>query len=87
VISLELVAPVVDPVTDFIRPQSFRVLSKITENDNEEFQRSYSRCSTWLRRHDKSQAMNYVAPEPPALEAELALLKSWHERVRKYKNT
>jgi ABC-type Mn2+/Zn2+ transport system ATPase subunit len=86
VISLELIAPVVDPVTDFIRPQSFRVLAKITDNDNEEFQQSYSRCTTWLRRHDKSQTMNYVAPEPPALEAELTLVKSWHDRVRKYKN-
>jgi hypothetical protein len=86
VISLELIAPVVDPVTDYIRPQSFRVLAKITDNDDEEFQQSYGRCSTWLRRHDKSQTMNYVAPEPPALEAELALVKNWHDRVRKYKN-
>jgi hypothetical protein len=86
VISLELMAPVVDPVTDYIRPQSFRVLSKITDQDNEEFQQSYSRCSIWARRHDKSQTMNYVAPEPPVLETELALVKSWHDRVRKYKN-
>jgi hypothetical protein len=69
-----------------LRPQSFRVLAKITDNDNEEFQQSYSRCSTWLRRHDKSQTMNYVAPEPPELEAELTLVKNWHDRVRKYKN-
>jgi ATPase subunit of ABC transporter with duplicated ATPase domains len=87
VISLELIAPVIDPVTEFIKPQSFRVLAKITDNDNEEFQQSYSRCSTWLRRHDKSQTMNYVAPEPTALEAELALVKNWHDRVRKYKNS
>ena len=85
VISLEIIAPVVDPVTDFIRPQSFRVLSRITDDDDEQFQQSYSRCSTWLRRHDKSQTMNYVAPEPPALETELALVKEWHERVKKYK--
>jgi hypothetical protein len=77
---------VIDPVTEFIKPQSFRVLAKITDNDNEEFQQSYGRCTTWLRRHDKSQSMNYVAPEPPTLEAELELVKNWHDRVRKYKN-
>jgi energy-coupling factor transporter ATP-binding protein EcfA2 len=85
VISLEVIAPVVDPVTDFIKPQSFRVLSRITDTDNDEFQQSYSRCSTWLRRHDKSQTINYVAPEPHDLQAELTLVKAWHDRVRKYK--
>jgi hypothetical protein len=86
VISLEIINPVVDPVTDYIRPLSFRVLGHITETDDLEFQQSYGRCSTWLRRHDKSQTMNYVAPEPHELEAELTLAKTWFERVKKYKN-
>ena len=79
-------APVVDPVTDFIRPQSFRVLAKLTDGDNDEFQKSYGLCSTWLRRHDKSQTLNYVAPELDELEEELAR-KAWYDRVRRYKNS
>ena len=47
----------------------------------------YGRCSKWLRRHRKSTEVNYVAPEVDEMEAELTLVQTWHDRVRKYANT
>jgi energy-coupling factor transporter ATP-binding protein EcfA2 len=85
IISMEIVDPVFTPVEHEVRPRMFRVLAQITEDDDKEFQESYGRCSTWARRHDKSQALNYVAPEIHELETELALVKDWHARIRKYR--
>jgi sulfite reductase alpha subunit-like flavoprotein len=64
----------------------FRILVRITEDDNKEFQASYGRCSKWLRRHRKSTEVNYVAPDVEEMEAELTLVRAWHDRVRKYAN-
>jgi energy-coupling factor transporter ATP-binding protein EcfA2 len=85
-INLEIVSPLVDPSTSHVQPKMFRVLAKITATDDQEFQESYARCSAWVRRHDKSQGTNYVAPEPSELEDELALVRTWFERVKKYTN-
>jgi energy-coupling factor transporter ATP-binding protein EcfA2 len=85
IISMEIVDPVFTPVEHEVRPRMFRVLAQITEDDDKEFQESYGRCSTWAPRHDKSQALNYVAPEIHELEAELSLVKQWHARIRKYR--
>ena len=72
--------------TSEVRPKMFKMLARITENDDREFQQSYSHCSAWARRHDKSPAVNYVAPEPHELEQELTLVRSWYDRVRRYRN-
>lgn len=85
-INLEIVYPLVDPGTSHVQPKMFKVLARITETDNQEFQQSYERCSAWLRRHDKSQATNYVAPEPDELDKELAFVRAWFDRVKKYRN-
>jgi len=85
IISMEIVDPVFTPVEHEVRPRMFRVLAQITDDDDKEFQESYGRCSTWARRHDKSQALNYVPPEVHELETELTLVKQWHTRIRKYK--
>jgi hypothetical protein len=85
-INLEIVHQVVDPGTSEVRPRMFKVLAAITEEDDRQFQQSYGRCSAWARRHDKSPGANYVAPQPEELEAELAFVKAWFDRVRKYKN-
>jgi hypothetical protein len=85
-VNLEIVYPLVDPGTSHIHPKMFRVLAKITAADDQEFQDSYARCSEWARRHDKSQGTNYVPPEPSELEGELALVRAWFARVKKYKN-
>jgi hypothetical protein len=57
---MEIVDQVFTPVEHEVRPRMFRVLGQITDDDDKEFQESYARCSTWARRHDKSQALNYV---------------------------
>lgn len=77
---------VVDHGTPEIRPKMFRLLARITDDDNRQFQQSYGRCSGWARRHDKSPSTNYVAPEPDELEHKLAFVRAWYDRVRRYKN-
>ena len=85
-INLEIVYSVVDKGTSEVRPKMFKMLARITADDDREFQQSYGRCSAWARRHDKSPATNYVAPEPGDLEQELAFVKAWYERIKKYRN-
>jgi energy-coupling factor transporter ATP-binding protein EcfA2 len=86
IVSMEIVDPVFTPVEHEVRPRMFKVFRQITDDDDKEFQDSYGRCSLWARRHDKSQAFNYVAPEIYELEGELAHVKEWHARIRQYKN-
>lgn len=86
-INTEVVYQVVDPGTSEVRPKLFKLLVQITDQDDREFQQSYGRISAWARRHDKSPLTNYVAPEPAELEQELAFVKTWFDRVRKYRNT
>ena len=83
-ISMEIVNQVVDRGTSEVRPRKFRLLARITEDDDREFQESYARCSRWARRHDKSPELNYVAPEIHEMEEELILVRGWYERVRHY---
>ena len=85
-IHLEIVYNVVDAGTSEVRPKMFKVLARITDEDDREFQQSYGRISGWARRHDKSPSTNYVAPEPIELEQELELVRAWFERVKKYRN-
>ena len=53
-INLEIVYSVVDRGTSEVRPKMFKMLARITADDDREFQQSYGRCSAWARRHDKS---------------------------------
>lgn len=84
-INLEVVYTVVDPGTSHVHPNMFKVLARITDDDDREFQQSYGRISGWARRHDKSPTSNYVAPEPSELEQELAFVKTWFGRIKKYR--
>jgi len=83
---MEIANPVVDRGTLEVHVTMVKMLARITDQDNRELQQSYSRCSQWAKRHDKDGALNYVAPMEAELENELALVKSWFERVKKYKN-
>ncbi len=84
IINLDIVNQVVDRGTGEVRPRMFRMLVRITEDDDHELQQSYSNCSQWARRHDKSPAVNYVAPDVTAMEDELKIVRNWYDRVRKY---
>lgn len=46
-INLEIAYAVVDPGTSHVHPNMFKVLARITEKDNREFQQSYGRVSGW----------------------------------------
>lgn len=86
IISMEIANQLVDRDKLEVRVKMMKVVARITVEDNREFQESYGRCSLWAKRHDKDQALNYVAPKPNELEAELNLVTAWLDRVRKYKN-
>jgi len=86
VIGMEIVNCVVDRATTQVQPRMFRVIARITEADDAEFQTSYENCSFWATRHDKNPERNYVAPTVDELEAELARAKEWFRRIKKYRN-
>lgn len=80
----EIVNRVYDRSKSEVRPQMVRMLAKITEDDNAEYQDGYGKTSKWALRHDKAEETNYVAPEPNELEAECDRLKAWHKRIKSY---
>lgn len=69
-----------------VRPMMVKVLARFSEADHHEFEGSYGRASQWARRHDKSAAVNYVAPDIETLEEELRLVDGWFKRVKGYKS-
>lgn len=86
IFSQEIVGPVLAEGGLEVRPNMVKVLARFSDNDEKEFQASYSRVSQWAKRHDKSVMVNYVAPEIEALAAELKLVEAWFKRVKGYKN-
>ena len=86
-LSVEVVGRVVDRTTLEVRPRMLKVLAHLTPEDDKEFQESYTRVSRWARRHDKSPEFNYVAPEIDEMEEELALVRAWFDRIKRYANS
>ena len=82
----EVIGQVFEVGTQEVRPQKFRLLAKVDESDDMELQASYSRCSQWARRHDKSLATNWVAPEIEELRKELTVVRAWFKRVKAYRS-
>ncbi len=70
-----------------VRPMMVKVLARFSSSDHQEFDASYGRVSQWTKRHDKSAAVNYVAPDLDALGRELELVRAWFKRVKGYKST
>ena len=62
-----------------------KVIACFSDNDYREFEASYSRASKWVKRHDKSALVNYVAPNVTKLEKELRNVRDWFNRVKRYK--
>jgi energy-coupling factor transporter ATP-binding protein EcfA2 len=86
VLHLELAQPLFDPDEGEVHPTMLKVIAAVTDDDEKEFQAAYRDVSEWLRRHDTDPGSNYVAPECAQLIAALETIKSFHARVRKYKN-
>ena len=86
IFSQEIVGPVLAEGGLEVHPKMVKVLVCFSDEDYREFAASYSRISQWVKRHDKSPTVNYVAPDGDVLESELLLVDSWFKRVRGYKN-
>lgn len=86
VVTSEIINRVYDRSSSQVRPQMVRMLAKITEEDNKDYQDGYGHTSKWALRHDKAEETNYVPPEPDALEVEYDRLKSWQKRIKSYQN-
>lgn len=83
-VNLNVVNELVDRGTNEVRPLKFRMLVGITEQDNVDYQAGYAKASEWAPRHDQAPEVNFIAPEPDELEAELTRFKTWVERIKKY---
>lgn len=83
-VAQEVVGQVVARGSMEIRPRMFRLLSRITADDDNEFQTSYGKISRWARRHDKDVSVNYSAPDDSEMTGELALVQAWFKRVKGY---
>ncbi|NEA30206.1 AAA family ATPase [Streptomyces sp. SID13031] len=85
-VNLEVISRVLDAGSGEVRPKMFKVLAKVTPEDDAEFQSCYGQTSTWARRHDNNPGSIYVPPEPNVLEDSLKVLKAWRTRIRGYQN-
>jgi hypothetical protein len=82
----DVVGKVVDRGTTEVRPRMIKLLARITEQDNKDFQAGYSQVSKWAPRHDKSEEVNFVAPTIAQMEVELERADAWQKRVADYAN-
>jgi hypothetical protein len=85
IFSQEIVGPILAEGGLEVRPMMVKVLARFSEDDHREFEGSYGRASQWAKRHDKSAAVNYVAPDIDKLDEELRLVDSWFKRVKGYR--
>jgi hypothetical protein len=84
-VTTEVLNQVFDRGTSHVLMQKFRVLARVTDDDDQDLQEGYGATSKWGRRHDKSVETNYVAPEPDDLESEFNRLVEWQKRVKRYR--
>jgi hypothetical protein len=85
-VHLEVVAQVVDTGALEVRPAKFRLLVKISDTDEAEFQSHYHQTSKWARRHDNHPDTIYTPPSIAELEAAVKDLRAWRKRIRSYRN-
>jgi hypothetical protein len=78
--------PLVDRATTEVKPRMFRMVARITGEDNEDFQEGYGIVSEWAKRHDKSEDVNFTPPTTEQMQAELNRAKAWFDRIKSYQN-
>jgi hypothetical protein len=86
ILHLEIAQQIFDPATSEVKPRMLKVISRVTDEDEKQFQKSYSKVSGWARRHDKSPSKNPVPPVSAELEAELTVIREFQERIKAYRN-
>lgn len=84
IFSQEVVGPILAEGGLEVRPKMVKALARFSLEDHQQFDGSYSRASQWAKRHDKSAAVNFVAPDVGMLEKELQLVEGWFKRVKAY---
>jgi hypothetical protein len=85
IISVEIVSHLVDQARWEVRPKMVRVLARVTDQDDREYQDVYGQCSQWARRHDKNPEVNYVAPAPDEMQDAITHVQALFDRVKKYR--
>lgn len=85
ILNLEIAQQIFDPASSEVKPKMLKVISRVTDEDEQQFQKSYSKVSGWARRHDKSPSNNPVPPDPAELETELAIIREFQKRIMTYK--
>lgn len=85
-VNLHVVNELVDRGTNEVQPTKLKILPRFTQVDHDEYQSAYSKISSWAPRHDNAPEENYVPPTIEEVEQEVAWLRTWHGRVKKYAN-
>lgn len=85
-VHLDLVDPMISRATNEVSPSMIKVMWRFSEEDFREFRRGYSLTGEWAARHDRAPELNSEAPTIDELEDEVRRLRTWSERVRKYKD-
>lgn len=85
-VNLHIVNELVDRGTNEVRPTMLKILPKFTQTDHDEYQAAYAKTSSWAARHDNAPEENYMPPSIDEVDREIAWLKLWYDRVKKYAN-
>ena len=85
IFSQEIVGPILAEGGLEVRPKMVKIIARFSDDDNTQFEASYSRVSQWVKRHDKSTLVNDVLPDVADLETELGSVDKWFKRVKGYK--
>lgn len=86
IISQVIGEPLVDFVSLEVRVGKLRIIGRVTEQDVQTYDLSYSRISGWASRHDPHPELNYVPPTVERLNAEIEVIAEWLRRVKKYQS-
>lgn len=73
-----------DRATAEVRPKMFRMVARITDQDNKDFQEGYEIVSEWAKRHDKSEDVNFTPPSTAQMQTEFDRARSWFGRIKSY---
>jgi energy-coupling factor transporter ATP-binding protein EcfA2 len=84
IISQVLAEPLVDYQKLEVRVGKLRIIGRVSSNDVETYDNSYSRISAWAARHDPHPELNYTPPSIKTLTAEIDVLSTWLKKVKKY---
>jgi len=73
-----------DRATTEVSPKMFRMVARITPQDNSDLQEGYGIVSEWATRHDNSEDVNFTPPSTAQMQAELDRAKAWFKQIKSY---